>query len=167
MTLANHIFWTLPGSERGCATLANAFFPVCQGSTFMNKTAPPTPFPAALRLNRAAISIPSGAPPQPRRNPDSQRRSASTAPPTPFPAALRLNRAAIPTPSGALPQPCRHPDSQRRSASTAPPAPFSAALHFNSHPSPHHRTYLSQSLAPLQQIPSLIPVIEGIKKSEW
>ena len=109
--------------------------------------------------NRAASTVPSGAPLQPRRQHHSQRRSASTAPPTPFPAALHFqtappaplpaalrlnrtantipsgaplsNRAASTIPSGAPLQPRRQHRSQRRSASTAPPSPFSAALRFN------------------------------------
>ena len=80
-------------------------------------TAPPTPFPAALRFlsrrqrhpqrrsafHRAANTIPSGAPLSPRHQHHFQRRSTFhrtastipsgaplfTAPPTPFPAALR------------------------------------------------------------------------------
>ena len=62
LTLANAIFSTLPGSELGCMTLANYIFQRLPGATFMNKTAPPSPSSAALRLNCAAIPTSSGAP---------------------------------------------------------------------------------------------------------
>lgn len=95
-TLANCVFWSLPGVIRASAILAKTLFYRLPGSlhkfhlgkvAFLRQfmviylfsiTAPPSPFPAALRLNCAANTVPSGAPPQPRRHPHSQRRSAST-----------------------------------------------------------------------------------------
>ena len=110
MTLANTVFSTLPGVFRACPALANAVFSILPGLRNENRpkyplffvlpvvahivtsiSAPPTPFPAALRFSlrrqhhfqrrstfhRAANVISSGAP-------------LSTAPPTSFPAALHF-----------------------------------------------------------------------------
>ncbi len=126
LTLANRVFRLLPVVRCEIRPWLIAFFGLCQGfsakfnpgkDTFLPFTrvaAQISPWQSRFSStvhghilvlhNRAAIAIPSGAPPQPRRHRHSQRRSASTAPPSPFPAALRLNRAAIPIPSGAPPQ---------------------------------------------------------------
>lgn len=82
-TLANCVFWSLPGVIRASAILAKTLFYRLPGSlhkfhlgkvAFLRQfmviylfsiTAPPSPFPAALRLNCAANTVPSGAPPQP------------------------------------------------------------------------------------------------------
>ena len=159
-TLANVGFEGFARVTSQIFTLAKSLFFDSSWSYLFSITAPPAPFPTALHLNRAANTVLSGAPLQPRRQHHSQRRSASTAPPTPFLAALHFQTApptpflaalhfqtAPPTPfSAALhfqtapPSPfpaalrlnrAANTVSQRRSASTAPPSPFPAALHLN------------------------------------
>ena len=137
MTLANTVFSTLPGVFRACPALANAVFSILPGLRNENRpkyplffvlpvvahivtsiSAPPTPFPAALRFSlrrqhhfqrrstfhRAANVISSGAP-------------LSTAPPTSFPAALHFpSRRNIISSDAPL--------------FIAPPTPFPAALRF-------------------------------------
>ena len=124
MTLANTVFSTLPGVFRACPALANAVFSILPGLRNENRpkyplffvlpvvahivtsiSAPPTPFPAALRFSlrrqhhfqrrstfhRAANVISSGAP-------------LSTAPPTSFPAALHFPSRRNIISSGAPPK---------------------------------------------------------------
>ena len=107
MPLANAVFFSLPGVFRACPTLANAVFSIFPGLRNENRpkyplffvlpvvahivtsiSAPPTPFPAALRFSL-------------RRQHHFQRRSTFTAPPTSFSAALRFHRTANAFSSGA------------------------------------------------------------------
>ena len=108
MTLANAVFFSLPGVFRACPTLANTVFSTLPG--VRNENRPSIRF---FRLTRscshcykhfrAATSFPAALHFPPRRQRHFQRHSLFTAPPTSFPAVLRF-----------LPRRQRH--FQRRSA---------------------------------------------------